>query len=85
MNASIRPRIELVKEAPPVVPDEPTGVGAVVEIIDDPTREPALWVRTAPSPSWWTRADAYGEHGKWKDITRNKLVRVLSPGWSPSH
>lgn len=73
MQAALRSLLE------PPKPDEPMGLGAVVE-----DREGVRWLRTNPSGSHqWTRKDA-GAKGLFdhRPYDRLDVIRVLHEGWS---
>lgn len=68
MQAALR---EFADPTPPK-PDEPTGLGAVIEDANGD-----LWVRLRPAEWQWRRADDEGLFQGWHNIS---AVRVLSPG-----
>lgn len=61
---------------PPPKPDEPTGLGAVVEDVDG-----QLWVRVDEREAGWCAANVAGPFGCWNDFSR--AVKVLSEGIQP--
>lgn len=58
----------------PPKPEEPTGLGAVVEDAED-----SKWVRIESRTGWWWRNPA-GQNRRWPEID---AVRVLSEGVQP--
>jgi hypothetical protein len=69
MQAALR---EFAAPTPPK-PDEPQGLGAVVEA------EGAQWVRFESKTGWWWR-DKAGTNRRYADLA---VVRILSPGVQP--
>lgn len=59
----------------PPKPDEPTGLGAVVE-----DAEGGKWVRIVSSAGWWWRSNRTSRNLRWSAVD---AVRVLSEGVQP--
>ncbi len=67
---------EFANPTPPK-PDEPTGLGAVVE-----DARGKRWTRVKDGFNWRWRDDHLGEQTAWEHLVKRE-VRVLNHGWHP--